>query len=71
MQAINWVDNSGAYSAHTNVYDVEYQTTDIFTAACLCRVYFLVEAVLVVLPINLLFSKRVCQEAGFEPDVIF
>lgn len=71
VMAINWVDNSGTYSAHTHAYPVTYQNFDILTVACFIRIYFVLQALLAVLPMNQLSSKRTCQEAGFNAGFTF
>lgn len=41
------------------------------TCLCFIRIYFVANAFFNWLPFNLLYGKRVCQEAGFEPDFSF
>ena len=71
MSVFNWVDNSGAYSWHTHIYEVSYLTSDIFTSLMFFRIYFVFEAMLVFLPINKLYGKRVCHTEGFSPSFFF
>lgn len=56
--AINW---AGGSTLHAEVYTVTYKTTDIFTCLCFLRVYFIIDAILVYLPFNLLFGKKVAR----------
>lgn len=48
-----------------------YETTDIFTCLCFLRIYFIIDAIFVWLPINVLYGKRVCRESGVEPNFAF
>lgn len=61
MTAFNWVDNSGAYPAHSHIYTVTYEISDIFLCACFLRIYFVFEALLALLPVNMLHGKRLCS----------
>lgn len=35
------------------------------------RLYFIIQAVIVLSPVNKLYAKRICFEAGFEPNFGF
>ena len=71
MTAINWgLAKPGDY-VHGEIYIVNYQVTDILTVLCFVRIYFLFEAIMVYMPFNGLYGKRVCKESGFEPDFLF
>ena len=71
MQTVNWVDASGAYPAQSHKYDTPYLTSDVFLALMFLRLYFVIQAVIVLSPVNKLYAKRICFEAGFEPTFGF
>lgn len=52
VEAVNWIDNSGANTAQTFTYPVTYRNSDVMTAAIFVRVYFILEGLLCVLPLN-------------------
>ena len=61
METINWVDNSGAYPAQSHIYNTPYLLTDFFLAFMFLRLYFLIQAIIVLSPVNdRLYGKRVC-----------
>ena len=70
MTAPNWVDY-GAPEQHTLIYTIPYLTSDIFLATMTFRVYFVLKTITAFSPINHLFGRRVCYEAGFEADFTF
>ena len=71
MTTQNWIDYGTAFERHTTEYVIPYLTSDIFLAAMTFRVYFILKAVTAYSPMNHLFGRRVCYEAGFEADFLF
>jgi hypothetical protein len=71
MTAINWVDNTGVNTPHTYEYQVTYMKSDIMTVASFIRIYFVMEAVFILLPLGSLFSKKTCKNSGFNADFTF
>ena len=72
IPAINWVDNSGAFDAQSHKYETPYYVFDIFLAGMFVRMYFITLAIIMFSPVNMrLYGKRICQNAGFEPDFSF
>ena len=70
MEAPNWVDY-GETEQHTTIYTIPYLTSDIFLALMTFRVYFVLKTITAFSPLNHLFGRRVCYEAGFEADFLF
>jgi hypothetical protein len=56
VDAINWIDNSGVNTPQTWTYPVIYRNSDIMTVAIFVRVYFLLDGLLCILPLNQLES---------------
>lgn len=56
---------------HGDVYTVTYQTTDILVCLSFVRVLFIIQAVFVYLPFNLLYGKRTCAESKIESNFYF
>ena len=71
MQTPNWVDYGETFEQHTTTYSIPYLTSDIFLALMTLRVYFVLKTISAFSPINHLFGKRLCFEAGFDADVWF
>ena len=72
METINWVDNSGLHDAQSFKYETPYLLTDFILAFMFLRFYFFVFAIIMYSPVNdRLYGKRVCQNAGFEPNFTF
>ena len=72
MTTINWADNSGQFKLQAHEYETPYLVTDFFLAFMLLRFYFFALAIIMFSPVNeRLYGKRVCQEAGFEPNFTF
>ena len=71
MTTQNWVDYGSEHEQHTTEYVIPYLTSDIFLAAMTFRVYFILKTVTAYSPMNHLFGRRVCYEAGFEADFLF
>ena len=71
MEAPNWVDYGDTYEQHTTIYTIPYLTSDVFLALMTLRVYFILKTISAFSPVNHLFGKRVCFEAGFDADVFF
>lgn len=69
--AINWVDNSGSFDGHTHEYVVTYMQSDIWTCLTFLRIYFIFEAIFIMLPQSMMSSERMCKEAGFEATFSF
>lgn len=54
------------------IYKTPYFMTDFFLAFMFFRLYFFTSAAIMFSPVNArLHGKRVCQNAGFEPQLSF
>jgi hypothetical protein len=71
MGTFNWVDNSGAFPAHSHIYQTNYYISDIMLVLMFCRVYFLVEFFIQLSPTTELQGKRLCVARNIEPDMSF
>ena len=72
IDSINWVDNFGAYDSQSHIYPTPYFVSDFILAFMMLRCHFFAKACIMFSPVNdRLYGKRVCQDAGFEPDFSF
>ena len=55
----------------TGKIGAELNTSDVFLALMFLRIYFIIQALIVLSPVNKLYAKRICFEAGFEPNFAF
>ena len=71
MNAPNWVEYGNINLEHSTILTIPYLTSDIFLALMTFRAYFVLKAITAYSPLNHLFGRRVCYEAGFEADFLF
>ena len=69
--ATNWITYGDSKEPHSDSISIPYLTSDIFLATMTFRVYFILKAVTAYSPMNHLFGRRICFEAGFEADFFF
>ena len=70
MDSPNWIDY-GSTEEHTTEVTIPYLTSDVFLALMSLRVYFVLKTVTAYSPMNHLFGRRICYQAGFEADFLY
>ena len=70
-ETVNWVDQTGVGIPQAEIYQVPYLTSDVLLAFMFLRFYFIIQGLIVLSPVNRLYGKRICHEAGFKPNFAF
>jgi hypothetical protein len=71
MKTVDWVNPSGDPLPGSYIFETEYQTADIMLSLMVFRLYFLIEAALVMSPIERLNSRRICFQRGIDYNFLF
>jgi hypothetical protein len=72
MATVNWMDpGSFIQPPGSMMVETPYLFSDIMLSLMVFRLYFILQAALVLSPIEKLYARRICFQKGVEVDIWF